>query len=223
MNETASILQTQCQPHSDEIGELMGALAKAQAKIASAVKSKVNPYFKSKYADLPAIWEACKEPLSSNGLSVVQMVEGNHDQMYLTSILGHSSGQWIKSKIPLILAKKDPQSLGSCITYARRYSLAAMVGVCGDDEDDDSEAATKAARAQEKRVDAEVSIDALEAYLQMWVTDRGAKRDDIFAYMKNLCELRKWSYAKCMEAFEKKPDYTQEQFAAWISPKASQE
>jgi len=216
MNETQSILQPQIQPHSDEIGELMGALAKAQAKIASAVKSKTNPFFKSKYADLPAIWEACKEPLSSNGLSVVQTVEGNHNEMYLTSILGHSSGQWIKSKIPLILAKKDPQSMGSCITYARRYALAALVGVCGDDEDDDSEAASKAARA-EKKVDPEVSIDTLESYIQMWVNEREVNREQFFAYMKNLCELRKWTYAKCIEAFEKKPEYAKEQFTIWAT------
>jgi hypothetical protein len=131
--------------HSDAIGELLGALAKAQGKISNALKDKKNPFFKSNYADLASVWDACREPLSANGIAVIQTMEGPKQDMFLVTWLGHASGQWIKSKIPLMNAKQDPQSLGSAITYARRYALSAMVGVCADD-DDDGEAATAPAR-----------------------------------------------------------------------------
>ena len=104
------------QNHSSSIGELMAALAKAQAEITSGIKNKSNPFFKSKFLDLPAVWEVIRKPLSSHGLSIVQTVEGTTEQLYLLTILGHSSGQFIKSRMPLILVKKTPQEMGSSIS-----------------------------------------------------------------------------------------------------------
>jgi hypothetical protein len=125
---------------SENINELMTALAKAQGKIQPAMKDKANPFFKSSYADLASVWTACRDALSENGLAVVQSVCTNSERaMNLITTLGHSSGQWIKSEMPIISQKQDPQSLGSAITYFRRYSLAAMVGVAP--EEDDGEAA----------------------------------------------------------------------------------
>lgn len=127
--------------HSPERDKLFEALAKAQKEIESAVKDKENPFFKSKYADLSSVWDACREPLCKNGLSVLQTVEGSLDMMFLLTTLGHSSGQWTSSRLPLMLAKRDNHGLGSAITYARRYALGAMVGVCSE-EDDDANAST---------------------------------------------------------------------------------
>lgn len=125
---------------SENINELMTALSKAQGKIQPALKDKANPFFKSSYADLASVWTACREALSENGLAVVQSVVTYPDKgMNLVTTLGHSSGQWMKSEMPIISQKVDPQSLGSAITYYRRYSLAAMVGVAP--EEDDGEAA----------------------------------------------------------------------------------
>ena len=208
--------------HTENIGELMASLSKAQSKITSAVKSKKNPFFKSNYADLPSVWEACKDALSSNGLAVVQTIEGTSDQMYLTTILGHSSNQWIKSKVPLILAKKDPQSMGSCITYARRYSLMAMVGVCADDEDDDGEAATEPTRKTSVREALqELSKSQIEEYLLLWQNERGVNKEEFKEFMEEIIKSRQWSFKKCMEAFEKKPEYTLENFKNWKSLKSS--
>jgi len=127
---------------SENINELAGALAKAQGSIKVAAKAKDNPFFKSKYADLPAVWEACRDALTSNGIAVVQSpqhdLEGN---VYLETTLAHSSGQWMKSSYPIRPAKPDPQGFASAITYARRYALSAMVGVVAD-EDDDGNAAS---------------------------------------------------------------------------------
>lgn len=121
--------------HSESINELIGALIKVQAVLESAAKENVNSHFKSKYADLTSIWEACKEPLTKNGFAVTQVVEGNKSDMYLTTWLMHTSGQWMRSRIPLLPEKPGSQPLGSAITYARRYALAAIVGVCSDDDD----------------------------------------------------------------------------------------
>jgi len=126
--------------HSAELGLLFEALAKAQGKIENALKDKKNPFFKSSYADLASVWDACRTPLSTNGLAIIQTVEGTREGMFLNTWLGHSSGQWMTSKLPMIVMKQDPQSVGSAITYARRYALSALVGICPDEDDDGEKA-----------------------------------------------------------------------------------
>lgn len=123
---------------SEQINELVTALAKAQQEIGPAYKDSVNPFFKSKYADLSSVWSACKQPLTKNGLAVLQTVEYQGERMVLVTTLAHCSGQWIKSCMPIISAKQDAQGIGSAITYMRRYSLAAMVGVTTEDDDGNS-------------------------------------------------------------------------------------
>lgn len=123
---------------SPEIGELAAALAKAQGQIKEAKRDRENPFFKSSYADLGSVWEACREALSSNGLAVIQTLSGYGK---LRTTLAHSSGQWIVSLYPINPVKDDPQGLGSAVTYARRYAMAAIVGVAPAGEDDDAERA----------------------------------------------------------------------------------
>lgn len=120
---------------SESINELAGALSKAQSVMESALKDATNPFFKSKYADLSSVWNACKKPLTDNGLCIVQQLGGDVDQVTMTTILMHSSGQWIKSTAKAIPAKKDAQSIGSTATYLRRYGLSALVGICTEDDD----------------------------------------------------------------------------------------
>lgn len=129
---------------SPQIDALATALAKAQAAITPAIKDKTNPAFRSKYADLGAVWEACRGPLTDNGLTVVQLPV-NHAEGYaaLRTMLLHTSGQYIATTVSARLMKDDAQGLGSALTYLRRYSLAAVVGVVAD-EDDDGNAASKA-------------------------------------------------------------------------------
>ena len=127
---------------SENINELVTALAKAQGQMRGAVKDSTNPHFKSRYADLGSVWEACREPLSENGLAVIQAMGTDKKRQTLITTLAHSSGQWINSTVTLPLQKGTPQDLGSCITYCRRYALAAMVGIF--QEDDDGERAEKA-------------------------------------------------------------------------------
>lgn len=127
---------------SESINEISTALAKAQGQIENAIKDSNNPYFKSKYADLTSVWDACRKQLSENGLAVIQSPEESTAGISITTMLCHSSGQWIKSKysMPCDSSKLTPQVIGSAITYARRYALSAMVGVAPGDDDDGNDA-----------------------------------------------------------------------------------
>ena len=124
---------------SETIGALAAALAKAQSQISGAVKDAANPFFKSKYADLESVWQACRKPLTDNGLSVVQTTQSTNEGWVLVTILLHSSGEWISGEMPILAKDHSPQAQGSAITYARRYALAALVGIY--QTDDDAEAA----------------------------------------------------------------------------------
>lgn len=166
---------------SASVNELATALAKAQGKISAAAKSKVNPFFKSNYADLPAIWEACRTALTENGLSVVQAPQFEGNEIWLETTLIHSSGQWMRSRYPVQPTKPDPQGVGSAFTYARRYALAAMVGVVADDEDDDGNAAsgrdTKAPAPKPSAPGKDAAPDRKAAAKQWAVTAEKAIRD----------------------------------------------
>lgn len=135
---------------SQEIGKLAEALAKSQMQIKGAKEDSKNPFFKSDYADLTSVWKACKSALTENGIAVCQTMDVDNDKIILITTLLHSSGQWIKSRLPVILTKNDPQTLGSSLTYSRRYALAAIAGVCPIGEDDDAEEAMTTSREEAK-------------------------------------------------------------------------
>lgn len=120
---------------SDNIADLAAALAKAQAKIEGAAKEAVNPHFRNKYADLGNVWAAIREPLTSNGLSVVQLLRGVERGVECETILMHATGQFIAESLFMPANKSDAQGYGSAATYARRYSLQAMVGIAPVDDD----------------------------------------------------------------------------------------
>ena len=129
--------------HSDELKNLAKALAKFQADIKDPARDKDNPYFKSKYVALDGLLDAVRPVLATNGLSFIQSPVSNGQDMGVTTLLMHDSGEWIESDPFLLHAvKNDPQAGGSAITYARRYSLSAVLGVAWDD-DDDANVATK--------------------------------------------------------------------------------
>lgn len=121
---------------SEQINEIAGALAKAQAKIGHAAKDSQNPHFRKNYADLASIRDACQQALAEAGIAVIQAPGSTDDGcVSITTRLAHSSGQWLESSIACRPAKNDAQALGSVVTYLRRYSLAAMVGVAPAEDD----------------------------------------------------------------------------------------
>lgn len=124
---------------SETIGKIAEALSKAQGQMKGAVKDSTNPFFKQKYADLASVWEACREPLSKNNLSVTQTtrITDAGEPVIITTLM-HSSGEWISGELLVKPIKTDPQSIGSAITYGRRYALSAMVGIAPEDDDAES-------------------------------------------------------------------------------------
>lgn len=122
---------------------LYEALAKAQAEMPNAKFNKKNPHFGNRYADLASIREACRLPLSKNGLSILQIIEVDEKNgMVLKTRLAHVSGSFIESEFLLKSEKNTIQGFGSALTYAKRYSLASLLGIVAD-EDDDGEIAVK--------------------------------------------------------------------------------
>ena len=123
---------------SESIANLAKALSIVQGKLTYAKKDSKNPFFKSNYADLESVWDACRELLSNNGLAVTQfpgLYSELDKSMSLTTILTHESGEWITQEMSVPVSKVDAQGAGSAITYMRRYALAAVVGVVQADDD----------------------------------------------------------------------------------------
>lgn len=135
--------------HSEELGNLFAALARAQSELRGAVKDAANPFYKSKYADLASVWDACRDPLAKNELSIVQFPQAEGSKVTVVTRLGHASGQWIENELSAHAKDDSPQAVGSAITYLRRYSLQSVVGVAP--EDDDGEAATDRNKPPAKR------------------------------------------------------------------------
>jgi hypothetical protein len=124
---------------SETVGELAKALAVAQGEIEGAKKDSENPFFKSKYADLASIRDACQAALSKQGIAIVQVpgtvITENATVISVETLLMHSSGEWISGDLSAIPVKDDPQGIGSCITYLRRYAMASFAGVAPEDDD----------------------------------------------------------------------------------------
>jgi hypothetical protein len=126
---------------SEQIGELYEALSKMQGALKSVPKNG-RAHQERKYCTLEDVWETVRKPLSDNGLAVTQAIEHHNDQFMLITELGHKSGQWMRSFCPLMMKEQTSQGFGSAVTYARRYGLVSLLGVCPD-EDDDGEKAVK--------------------------------------------------------------------------------
>lgn len=165
---------------SRNIDALAAALAKAQGEMEGAAKGSLNPHFKNKYADLASIWDACRSPLSKHGLSILQPVSADGPKVTVTTILAHSSGQWISESLTMTAQQNTPQGVGSAITYGRRYGLAAMVGIAPED-DDGNAASARPARQQEQPIERSVVDEPApqrpDGYTD-WLEDLAAVADE---------------------------------------------
>lgn len=132
------------------------ALAAAQINMGKALKQSNNPHFRSKYADLGSVMDACLPALNEQGIAVIQPTGENELGRFVQTIMIHGeSGEQLMCQVPLIVGKNDMQGYGSAVTYARRYGLMAMAGIAP--EDDDGNAAAKSAPKLEapKKISAE--------------------------------------------------------------------
>ena len=120
---------------SDSITNLATALAKSQSEMRPAIFDSMNPHYKSKYASLTAVMEACREALSKNQIAVVQGAAVVDGAVAVTTLLLHASGEYISDELTMPFAQATPQQIGSSLSYCRRYSLASLVGITADDDD----------------------------------------------------------------------------------------
>lgn len=134
-----------------EHANIAAALAAAQAEMGKALKQANNPHFRSKYADLGNVADACMPALNRHGIAVIQPTIDDDTGRYVETRLIHSSGETLSCRVPLIVQKNDMQGYGSAVTYARRYGLMCMAGIAP--EDDDGNAAAAAAPKRDERQD----------------------------------------------------------------------
>jgi len=127
---------------SATIHKLAAALVKVQRQLPPVPKSKTVEIATPSggkesysYAPLDAVWECCRQLLTENGLAIAQISFEADGYPHLETILMHTSGQWLSSTLPLV-ATRDPQQLGSALTYMRRYALTSLVGIVADEDDD---------------------------------------------------------------------------------------
>lgn len=149
---------------SQSLTELSKGLAAFQAKMGAIKKDSSNPFFKNKYASLSTILASINPLLSECGLSVSQFPDG---ETGLTTILMHTSGEYLQATYHIHPVKSDPQGIGSAITYARRYAIGAVLGLNIDDDDDgNSSSTTPKGKKQENGMSEEVYqqwVDLVEA------------------------------------------------------------
>lgn len=128
---------------------IFAALAAAQQEMGKAIKDTKNDHFRSKYADLASVMDACMGALNKHGICVMQPTGEDENGRFVKTILAHTSGETVECRVPLIVQKNDMQGYGSAVTYARRYGLMSMAGIAP--EDDDGNAAAKAAPVVDER------------------------------------------------------------------------
>lgn len=135
---------------------IFAALAAAQMEMGPALKDSANPAFRSKYADLSSVMQACMGALNKHGICVMQPTGEDEQGRYVKTILAHTSGETVECRVPLIVGKNDMQGYGSAVTYARRYGLMSMAGIAP--EDDDGNAAAKSPPVVDERVAFDVEV-----------------------------------------------------------------
>lgn len=154
------------------IGKLALALSSAQGQMKGAIKDAENPFFKSSYANLASVWEACRKALSDNELSVAQIVDANESGMFLRTMLMHSSGECLSGVMPINFSEKtNAQQIGSIITYYRRYALSAIVGVAPEDDDGNNASQVTLESPAAKWAKTDPSLNALKSSAKDFVRE----------------------------------------------------
>lgn len=155
-------LQSNC------IADITKAMCKAQSVMSPAKKTQTNPFFKSKYAGLEDVIEAVKDAFCDNGLSFFQgTLPGDNGSIIIVTTISHESGEWIRGYLPIKPTKNDPQSLGSAITYGKRYGLQALSGQPSED-DDGNTASKKPKKATKEQIQA---IEDICTFKELSISD----------------------------------------------------
>lgn len=158
---------------SEAIDKISAALVLAQKDMLPLIKDSDNPFFKSKYADLHAVTQACYPALQANGICVMQSAESlGADGINIRTRLIHSSGQFIETECAIPPAGQDPQKYGSAVTYGRRYGLQAAVGLAATDDDAEAAMGRKESKAGGKSA-SDTMLDNIIAAFNLQTTIEG--------------------------------------------------
>lgn len=198
--ETGEIL---CSPvrRSPSIAKLVEALSKASTEFLEVSKDTENPFYKSTYADLAALIKATRPFLGKNSLVVSQFPLMAGTRAGVTTIVAHSSGEWMESDLTLPVSKADAQGSGSAITYARRYSYQSVLNVAGEEDDDGNAAVGKTKKqvldkiqeheaAFDQRAEGEQTLAPYQQEgLRALAKQHGRTDDQLIAWMKVNCSV----------------------------------
>lgn len=193
---------------------ILGAILDFQSKAPAIKKDSVNPHLKNKYAALEDILDTIKKPLHESGLVFMHLPNGDDS---LRAILAHpASGETVEGCIPLKRSKDDAQGLGSAMTYARRYSLVAMLGLNVGGEDDDGHAARRPPQAkeqkpQDKPTPVQVADHEKGALNKLWFSLGCVFSEDAKAN-GNLEQVKRWIWDYCKDLGFKKFQETPKDF-----------
>ena len=182
---------------SETITEIAKALAKFQSEVSDPNRTKENAFLKSKYVTLDSLLQAVRPVLANNGLSFLQVPFTGADVVSVTTMLLHESGEWLESDpFTLPLMKKDPQGVGSVVTYARRYSLSSILGVAWDEDDD----------AQSNN-ETEL-IKGIKHEISELAKIKGVSKENAISYMKTTFNKSSTEFLNLQEL---------QQFKAWLT------
>jgi hypothetical protein len=172
--------------------KLYTALLKFQKEVPTIIKDKNNPFFKSKYSDLSSVINGVQETLTKCELGIIHSIETANEINVLTTILFHSSGESITSRIT-IPPQNDAQKLGSLITYLKRYSYMAILGVASEEDDDDANGATNKKKDNYKQSNNQSNDNAPKADDKTKTMLAGGPTPSQISYLKTLIEQKKYS------------------------------
>lgn len=137
---------------SENINEIAKAVNTFRQTVKQPTKNGDNPFLKSRYVQLEGVVDAIDRALPDTGLAYTQEVVSEGNQVSVTTLIFHSSGQFIElGPLSVPVAKNDAQAFGSAETYARRYSLSAAFGITSDLDDDGTAAGVNPPNTQPKR------------------------------------------------------------------------
>lgn len=195
---------------SESIAKLAAALVKAHAEVQNATKDAKNPFYKSSYASLNAVLDTCKPILAKHGLAVVQLPGIDGTNCTLENVIVHESGEWMAglAGAPLVPKKTkegyepaDAQSVGSAISYLRRYSLAALMSITQEDDDGNAASSNGSGYVKQEHITEKQAAD-----LQALMEEVGADRTKFLAYLHvpALDRIQTKDYGKAVKALEEK-------------------
>ena len=134
--------------HSESIQKIGAALVKIAAAVENPHKNAQNPHFRSSYADLAEIINTTRHVCAEHGVALVQSPGMSDGLCTVETLMVHESGEWIRGEAASPIHKQDPQGVGSAITYLRRYSLAALLGIAQEDDDGNTASQRRSANGQ---------------------------------------------------------------------------